>query len=94
MNFEKLIESELEPFLDEELEREFAKEFGQEKEELRACLAERVCPVCKKIFIPAPQHIYKERNKYNGKLVCSFSCEGKTFGGKKKGGRKKVKKIE
>jgi hypothetical protein len=57
-------------------------------------LKEHKCPVCGKIFIPAPMHVYHERNKYKGRYVCSFSCESKTIGKKKKGGRKKVKKIE
>lgn len=38
---------------------------------------ERTCPVCKKNYIPAPYHIYKEKNG-NGKLVCSYHCMLKT----------------
>lgn len=33
---------------------------------------ERVCPVCKKIFIPAPYHIYKVAR--GRKLVCTYTC--------------------
>lgn len=33
-------------------------------------LTEFFCPICGKLFIPAPQHIYKE----NGKVYCSWTC--------------------
>ena len=30
------------------------------------------CPICGKMFVPAPEHAY---HNYNGKkLVCSYSC--------------------
>jgi hypothetical protein len=33
---------------------------------------EAICPVCKKTFVPAPFHIYKDyRNK---RRVCSYHC--------------------
>ena len=35
-------------------------------------LVESKCPVCKKTFIPAPQHVYKTAN--GQKLVCSYHC--------------------
>lgn len=28
------------------------------------------CPICKKVFVPAPQHAFK----IDGKFVCSWSC--------------------
>lgn len=31
---------------------------------------ERKCPICGKIFLAAPFHIYKAKNK----LVCSWGC--------------------
>lgn len=31
---------------------------------------ERKCPVCGKVFFPAPYHVYK----VNDKLACSYSC--------------------
>ena len=31
---------------------------------------ERVCPVCKKHFFPAPEHVFKIKNKY----YCKYSC--------------------
>lgn len=35
-------------------------------------LKETKCPVCKRKFIPAPEHIYKEcRGK---RLVCTYRC--------------------
>ena len=34
-------------------------------------IAMQVCPVCKKDFIPAPDHRYKI---YGGKLICSWNC--------------------
>lgn len=35
-------------------------------------MQEKICPVCKKTFIPAPLHIYM-LNK--SKLVCSWNCQ-------------------
>lgn len=35
-------------------------------------LVENKCPVCKKTFMPAPQHVYKTAN--GNKLVCSYHC--------------------
>jgi hypothetical protein len=40
-------------------------------------IVEHICPVCGKIFIPAPYHAYHEQ-KVNGKLVCSYTCENVT----------------
>lgn len=39
----------------------------------------RICPVCGKVFNPAPLHVYKIRKKYRCKgyhelLVCSWHC--------------------
>ena len=36
-----------------------------------AYLESVICPVCKKEFIPAPEHIYKIGRT---ELVCSWSC--------------------
>lgn len=30
------------------------------------------CPICGKKFIPAPQHVYRDRR--STKMVCSWSC--------------------
>ena len=35
-------------------------------------LTEKICPVCGKEFITAPQHVYKTSSK--GTPVCSYSC--------------------
>ena len=35
-------------------------------------LPELTCPVCGKVFLPAPQHIYKD--KRSSKRVCSWGC--------------------
>lgn len=35
-------------------------------------MSEIVCPVCGKIFIPAPFHYYKLKKR---KLVCSWNCQ-------------------
>ena len=35
-------------------------------------LSELVCPVCGKIYIPAPFHVYKIKAN---KLVCSYKCQ-------------------
>lgn len=34
----------------------------------------RKCPVCGRMYIPAPYHIYKVLIKTNYRLVCSWSC--------------------
>ena len=34
----------------------------------------RICPVCKKVFVPAPQHSYKFGRQRSAPLVCSWSC--------------------
>lgn len=34
----------------------------------------KTCPICKKQFIPAPEHVYRQGHKTNGKYVCSWSC--------------------
>lgn len=50
---------------------------GKEKQ---AFLDERICPVCKKIFIAAPQHAYKAHGgKGKPKLVCSYACDLASF---------------
>lgn len=50
---------------------------GKEK---RSFLDERVCPVCKKVFIAAPLHAYKEHGKTGkAKLVCSYACDMQSF---------------
>lgn len=38
--------------------------------------AEKVCPICGKTFIPAPQHALTD--KKTGKYVCSCSCSEKS----------------
>ena len=38
----------------------------------RGYLAECTCPVCKKIFVPAPLHVYKAYHKQTP--VCSYKC--------------------
>ena len=35
-------------------------------------LKECKCPICHKIFVPAPQHVYKTHSKT--RLVCSYHC--------------------
>jgi hypothetical protein len=44
----------------------------------------KICPICKKTFIPAPQHIYKVK----GQKVCSYTC---TLPGAKEKKRKEAK---
>lgn len=36
-------------------------------------IEECTCPVCGKIFIPAPMHQYKDKHTTN-KRVCSWAC--------------------
>jgi RNase P subunit RPR2 len=33
-----------------------------------------ICPVCKKLFVIAPQHIYKARIRRKKSKVCSWGC--------------------
>jgi hypothetical protein len=35
---------------------------------------EKVCPICHKVFIPAPLHMYKIGRKDRQKMVCSYKC--------------------
>lgn len=42
------------------------------------CIIEHVCPVCKKIFIASPEHIYREHGTKR-RLVCSYACDMKSF---------------
>jgi hypothetical protein len=35
-------------------------------------IQEQKCPVCKRIFIPAPYHVYKAYGKQ--RFVCSYGC--------------------
>ena len=34
-------------------------------------LTEKICPICGKLFIPAPEHTYKVAK---GGKVCSWAC--------------------
>lgn len=36
-------------------------------------LCEIVCPVCGKVFIPAPLHIYRDK-RATSRRVCSWAC--------------------
>lgn len=43
------------------------------------------CPVCGKLFVPAPQHMYYTTNKFSKKIYqCSYSCYKKAGGETKK----------
>ena len=35
---------------------------------------EHTCPVCKKVFIPAPEHRYYVLINYKKTLVCTYKC--------------------
>jgi hypothetical protein len=37
---------------------------------------EHICPVCKKVFIPAPLHIFKHAT--TRELVCDYACRCKS----------------
>ena len=37
-------------------------------------ISTRICPVCKKTFILAPEHVYKIRIQKDYKKVCSWHC--------------------
>jgi hypothetical protein len=37
---------------------------------IEGVLREKICPICGKLFVPAPEHIYKVK----GAQVCSWSC--------------------
>ena len=38
---------------------------------------EKICPVCGKIFVYYPDHVYKIRVNYHDEFVCSWKCERK-----------------
>lgn len=45
----------------------------QVKERNFVCLTESTCPVCGKIFIAAPEHVYRDQRNKKRK-VCSWHC--------------------
>jgi hypothetical protein len=50
------------------------KKKSKSHDDFKAEFLERVCPICGKTFIPAPEHVYKTPTR-DGHLVCSFSCD-------------------
>lgn len=38
----------------------------------------KVCPVCKRTFVPAPMHAYRYRPDRR-QLVCSYPCLNKSY---------------
>jgi hypothetical protein len=48
------------------------------------------CPICKKEFVPAPYHAYRERPK--GRLVCSYHCALESD--RRKAAKKKIHKKD
>ena len=55
------------------------------KEDERAGFVELVCPVCGKIFLPAPYHVYKNEK---GEKVCTYKCVLNAPSSKKKAYRR------
>lgn len=53
----------------------------------------RKCPICGKVFCPAPMHVYHLAGGANRARVCSYSCmlesQRRHEAGKKKTGRPK-----
>lgn len=37
-------------------------------------LTERKCPICGKVFFPAPMHVYKRMFGGKTKWLCSYHC--------------------
>lgn len=37
-------------------------------------LIELKCPICGKTFVPAPEHIYRDKRAWRGNFVCSYGC--------------------
>ena len=37
-------------------------------------ITESICPICKKEYIPAPEHSYKIPTKKTFRKVCSYHC--------------------
>ena len=52
-------------------------------------IVERTCPVCGKDFIPAAQHVY--RDKHRKYLVCSYSC---MLESQRRKGKVRAKKVK
>lgn len=52
-------------------------------------IEEKTCPICKKKYVPAPYHAYRESPK--GRLVCSYHCALESDRRKK---RKYIKRNE
>lgn len=43
--------------------------------DVRYAIIDKICPVCGKNFVPAPEHIYRIRiNKNRSNLVCTYNC--------------------
>lgn len=43
-------------------------------------IVEATCPICGKVFVPAPYHIYKQRSGRTGhKYYCSYSCYNRRY---------------
>lgn len=62
-----------------ELEDKESEERNMDDE--RVGMPEHICPVCGKVFIPAPYHRYKDND---GLKVCSYTCSLKAPKSKKK----------
>ena len=54
-------------------EREYRK-FATEKKDRKPTIKEHECPICHKIFVPAPEHIYRDKRVWRGGFVCSYGC--------------------
>ena len=51
-------------------------------------LIELKCPICGKKFVPAPEHIYRDKRVWNGRFVCSYGCVIKSERMKGESGKK------
>lgn len=51
-------------------------------------LIELKCPICGKTFVPAPEHIYRDKRVWHGRFVCSYSCVLKSERMKNERGKK------
>lgn len=46
---------------------------GRKRKDIETMQVESICPICNKVFIPAPLHIYIVKGRY----VCSYNCRCK-----------------
>ncbi len=66
---------------------------GRRKGYHKVTIREVVCPICERVFVPAAEHIYRDKRKSH-KLVCSYTCVLESERLKEAGAKAKKKEGE